>query len=474
MWIVPTYGRPDRCQQLLDSIIDVGVATPGIVYVDGDGSEAYRSLRLPHGWRVERLLDKRRGLLGTLNHAFEQNRGEPWFGFLNDDFIVHTPGWDRVLIAAAGNRGMANSNDGWQGAKRMCGALVFGGDLLRAWGWWAPPGLWHCYADNVWETIGRELDNWRYCGDVMVEHRHHMNGKASQDSTYQIGMAKFADDYRVFAQFEKDELRAAMRRARELFAVDIARGDELLEYARTRRLMIATPIARDPVWQYTLSLFQTGVDLQRLGVPMCLRIVAGSSNLPRARNELVARFLASDCTDLLMIDDDMSWHPTAVLKLLSSRQPFIGAVGRKRVDRPNTDLGAWCVHFMPGSDDALISDGETAVEVLRVGTGFLKITREVFTTLIAANPDWKRPGRDDMAQAVRDNYYRFFAFADDNDELGEDYVLCDRWRSEGGRIWIDPSIVLGHVGSKEYLGAVEEIMGSEPSTVARDSAARAA
>ena len=36
MWVVPSRGRPDRCQELLVSIIAVGYATPGIVITDGE------------------------------------------------------------------------------------------------------------------------------------------------------------------------------------------------------------------------------------------------------------------------------------------------------------------------------------------------------------------------------------------------------------------------------------------------------
>jgi hypothetical protein len=462
MWVVPTYGRPDRCQDLLDSITAVGCATPGLVVVDGDGSEAYRSLRLPNGWQIERLLDKRRGLLATLNHVFETHRDEPWYGFLNDDFIVHTPGWDRTLIAAAGSRGMANSNDGWQGNKRMCGALVFGGELLRALGWWAPPGLWHCFADDIWEAIGREVNNWKYCGNVLVEHRHHLNGRAANDATYAVGYAKFADDEKVHDAFVAKDLQPAIIRVRALFAPDIAEGARALQYARSRKLMIATPIAREVAPQHYLSMIETVGELERIGLSYAVQTVIGSSNLPRARNELCARFLASNCTDLLFIDDDIRFSPTAVLRLLSSEQAFIAGVGRKRSDVPTTDLGSWCTHFLPGSDGALVSDGRNGIEVMRVGTGFLKLKREVFETLIKANPDWKRPGRHDMPEKVRANYYRFFAFAEDNDEMGEDYVFCDRWRAEGGRIWIDPSLDLGHIGTKEFGGAIAELMSSRP------------
>jgi glycosyltransferase involved in cell wall biosynthesis len=459
MWFLPTYGRPARCQEALDSIIKAGCKTPGLVVVDGDGSDGYADLRLPGGWQLVRLLDKRRGLLATLNYMFESYPNEPWYGYLNDDFIVHTPGWDEALIVAAGLRGMSNSNDGnWQSGKRMAGGLCFGGDFLRALGWWSPPGLWHCYADDTWEAVARAVDNWKTVSSILIEHRHVFNHKAADDATYRVAYSKFDQDKEAFEKFKAaGGLTAAIERVRALFAPEIELGRKRLERARTRSVMICTPIARDPVWQYTLALYDTGITMMQQGIKHCVQTVIGSSNLPRARNELVARFLASRCTDMIFIDDDMSWSPQAIIRLLASEQPIIGAAGRKRVDKPNTDVGVWCAHFPKNAEMRLIGDGHGAIEVVRVGTGFLKISREALLHLIALHPEWKKPGRSDLPKDVRDNYYHFFRFSDD-DELGEDFAFCDRWRDAGGRVWIDPEIHLGHVGTKEYGGAIIELM----------------
>ena len=35
----------------------------------------------------------------------------------------------------------------------------------------------------------------------------------------------------------------------------------------------------------------------------------------------------------------------------------------------------------------------------------------------------------------------------------EDYSFCERWRAMGGKVWIDPSIQMGHVGLKVFQGS---------------------
>jgi hypothetical protein len=36
--------------------------------------------------------------------------------------------------------------------------------------------------------------------------------------------------------------------------------------------------------------------------------------------------------------------------------------------------------------------------------------------------------------------------------LSEDYAFCHRWRSLGGKLWLDTQSRLVHVGPREFLG----------------------
>lgn len=242
-----------------------------------------------------------------------------------------------------------------------------------------------------------------------------------------------------------------------------AEHDVRLGRAKTRSVMIATPVARDPAIQYTVSLLATAALLNNLGIPFGCEFLVGSSNLPRARNGLVARFLASDFTDLLMIDDDMGWDAGSVVRMLASEAPLLAAAGRKRSMKPNTDPNVWCVQFLKGATGIELDD-MGAIKVSRVGGAFVKFDRSVFDRLIAAHPGWKREGHDDMTDAQRACYHQFFRFDTERDleEVGEDYLLCDRWREIGGEVWVDPSIELKHCGSFEFTGRLIEILRPAP------------
>ena len=228
-----------------------------------------------------------------------------------------------------------------------------------------------------------------------------------------------------------------------------------LEAARSRSVMIGTPAHHDVAVTYAISLAGTVSLLERSGISHEIRVVVGCSHLPKARNELVAEFLASDKTDLLMVDSDMGWAPNDAVRLLASPHRLIGGVGRKKWDAPNADPNVWCATFPSGN---LVQDAHGAVEVERVGTGFLRISRALAETMVAAHPEWKRQAPDGVLPHVKPFYHRIFAFADDGDrELSEDFAFCDAWRALGGRVWIDPEIDLSHIGTHDYSGRVSEI-----------------
>ena len=210
-------------------------------------------------------------------------------------------------------------------------------------------------------------------------------------------------------------------------------------------------MARHPTRQYTVAMCQTLVQLAQLDIRAYVQHVVGSSNLPRARNELAAGFLVSDYTDLLFIDDDMGWRPADVVRLLASDKPLIAGVGPRKRALSDNDARKWCVRFL--ADGVINQDRMGAVEVEAAGTGFMLISRSVLSTMIEAHPEWKRSGWDNMPEDARRWYHRFFHFDSDHaDEPGEDYSFCWAWRALGGQVWVDPSISLVHVGEHEFGG----------------------
>lgn len=229
------------------------------------------------------------------------------------------------------------------------------------------------------------------------------------------------------------------------------------EHLRNRTVVILTPVYREPSWHYTQSLLTTVIAFEQLGIRFGVKQVVGDAHLARARNQLVASFLAAGAADAVFIDADMEWQPDAVLRLLSSQQLVIGAACRRRQqDIAETDPRSWCIRLIPASAHELKEHAGGPLEVEGTGTGFLRVNRQVFDRLMVTHPDWKAPGSDFMTPEERKWYYRFFRFPE-NDDLGEDYFFCRAWREIGGSIWIDPQLSVGHVGTYVYRGSVRSL-----------------
>jgi glycosyltransferase involved in cell wall biosynthesis len=197
MWFLISFNRPDRCKQVIDQIKKVGCSTPGILFVNGGEVMRYHDIILPEGWKLF-IQQHNIGICGAMNICFKMYPDEPWYGLITDDEMVYTPGWDTELVAAAGKWKIAHANDHWQSSGRIHSYVVCGGDLVRECGWWALPGLWHWFVDNVWETLARYCDLRIFCENINADHQHWLNGRAIQDKTYKSGEERMLEDQKVF------------------------------------------------------------------------------------------------------------------------------------------------------------------------------------------------------------------------------------------------------------------------------------
>src|ERR1700734_1622029 len=163
---------------------------------------------------------------------------------------------------------------------------------------------------------------------------------------------------------------------------------------RSRKVMIATPVSSRPTFQYMTSLLDTIAQLERAGIAHECVFVRGNSNIPQARNELVAHFLASECADLVFLDEDIRWTADTFIRLLACEHSFCGVTYRKKIDLPANAPMRWMWYGEPAfnADGSISSDGAGFYRYKRVAMGFTKIGREVFDRLIEARPEWRGAG----------------------------------------------------------------------------------
>lgn len=189
---------------------------------------------------------------------------------------------------------------------------------------------------------------------------------------------------------------------------------------------------------YVTSLFNTQKLLNENNIECSIDIITNEPLLHLARNRALSIFVKSDCDDLIMIDSDQAWEPNDLLKLINSDKDFIGApVILKTENRYN-------VSFYEHSN-------EDIMEVEYIGTGFLKLSRNVAIKLYDSNDKY----------LISDKEYDSMVFETKiiNDNiLSEDFVLCKKWSDLGGKVYIDTTINPYHIGNTILKGNFKEYL----------------
>lgn len=208
MWLLPTRGRPELCQQVLDACIITGMSTPGCILVD-TRDERYPNLRHGDNWFItEQPLD----MAEAMEWCFHTFPEEKFYGWMSDDLVPRTSRWDQQLVHAADRWFMTHCNDLHLSLHHnimigvLSGAMCWGGELVREVGWWALPGVKQGGIDDAWvHLFGRLFGLKRYLDDVVVEHITYLNAKRPRDKTdnrTREGIAYIEQDLQLYHQWK--------------------------------------------------------------------------------------------------------------------------------------------------------------------------------------------------------------------------------------------------------------------------------
>lgn len=212
---------------------------------------------------------------------------------------------------------------------------------------------------------------------------------------------------------------------------------------RGRSLFIAIPAYDGKLNIKTaFALAQLMPKAMSLGVSVFLSDMSNCSIITMARNALVNEFLKADATDMLFIDSDVVIQPDDVLRLLAQhtgRDVTTGIYPRRAKDkRFFLDM-----HFDEAGN--FVFDG-SLMQVKRIGTGFMMISREIIERMIAAHPEWQYENKEGNGTVAG-----VFDFSiKDGKFIGEDYLFCDRVAEIGGKVWLDVEICLPHIGTEAF------------------------
>tara|TARA_Y100001934_G_scaffold272270_1_gene360218 strand:+ start:259 stop:1041 length:783 start_codon:yes stop_codon:yes gene_type:complete len=221
--------------------------------------------------------------------------------------------------------------------------------------------------------------------------------------------------------------------------------------------------------EFVKSLFDLTHLCAQLGIPFTMNLPKDESLITRARNKIVSQYMSTEKTHLIFIDADIEFNALDVIKLLYHDKDVV--------------CGAYPFKNLPPSyvvKPKKSSNEEVLVEVEWTGTGFMMINRNTFLKLFEKNEDLKcdltkahatgqiqyhpkLAAESVEIEKIKNKYYYdlFGVMIEEKDGwrnyLSEDYTFCRRWQKIGGKIYVDPSIKLNHIGTHTYEGSVEEL-----------------
>ncbi len=222
---------------------------------------------------------------------------------------------------------------------------------------------------------------------------------------------------------------------------------------------------------YAGSLLKLQVACIQRSIRLQVQMKGSDALITRARQNIVADFLANDAaTHLIFIDADIGFEPEQVFRLLDfDKDVTAGVYPIKRIDwkkvRNVAESGmsplesaalSYMIEFQAGGK---IEATQGFASVSFAGNGFLMIKRAALLAMIAHYPELRyahdhKP--DDKLAGSTWRYALFNCIIDEATEtyLSEDFSFCKRWTDMGGEIWADLESRLTHVGTISFRGDI--------------------
>jgi len=220
---------------------------------------------------------------------------------------------------------------------------------------------------------------------------------------------------------------------------------DVLNFLRKQHIYFGLPMYGGMCSEATMVGFLKFVVIAtKLKIGFSVDVIYNESLIPRARNNLVAKFLASNATHMMFIDVDLAFDADEILKLLCNNQDVVGGL------YPKKSLPiSYVVNTV--ENPQVIDD---MVEVSTIGTGFMMIKRHVIEKMIMCYPELKINDCINYSPENQKYMYAFFDTLIDEKQnyLSEDWAFCYRWRKAGGKVFANTSIKLDHSGYYRYQG----------------------
>lgn len=215
--LVPTRNRVENALRLLDAFYKTTeLDNSGLLFVVG--TEDPRCNEYLEKIPPEHIITfPERGLVKALNYAVSKGYADEYeaLGFMGDDHLPRTYGWDSAYLGSLRKLGYGYvyGNDLLVG-ERIPTQVAISSSIIKALGFFGPPGFTHLHVDITWKDMGTALGKLQYLPDIIIEHLHPAAGKAEEDSGYKWANSAFMvkKDEQEYARWKREDFRTQVHR----------------------------------------------------------------------------------------------------------------------------------------------------------------------------------------------------------------------------------------------------------------------
>lgn len=205
------------------------------------------------------------------------------------------------------------------------------------------------------------------------------------------------------------------------------------------KVVFITATRKRPHPAYQAALEASCSALDAAGITHSVTFRSGSPYISYVYADMLHRAMQTDAEAFVFIEDDESWEPGDLVKLIETEGDVVAGTYRYKHDDDREEyMGSWHVD---GGNRAILRATDRAIKAHMVPNGFLKITRKAVRKFMRAYPQLlfgepEKPAVDLFNHGV--------IIPNDGRWWGQDYAFSKRWADIGGDTWIVPNLSINH------------------------------
>ena len=235
-------------------------------------------------------------------------------------------------------------------------------------------------------------------------------------------------------------------------------------------IFLSVPILDRPELKMISSLYQAMLTCKDYKIRVYYN--ESDSLISRARNSHISVFLDEfkECDYFMSIDSDIeiinAYSTNNIFsKLAAHNVDFVGGL------YPLKREGRVCSSITADYKNTNLPFDSGLIEMRWLSSGCWCLKRSAVEKMVAAYPELAYDGDDNMSnKKVYGLYIPMIEHIEHGNisfdkYLSEDWSFCNRWKKIGGKIYADTSVVLKHIGKKQYALWDVEVVAKRKSDI---------